>query len=62
MGYTRVDAQAMKAAQPAEYETRLAQARRRLQEAGAHYVIDSVAGLPAVIEDIEARLKRGEAP
>jgi phosphonoacetaldehyde hydrolase len=62
MGYTLADVQALKATHPTEYETRLALARRRLQDAGAHYVIDSVAELPAVIEGIEARLKRGEAP
>ncbi|EGI77978.1 phosphonoacetaldehyde hydrolase [Hylemonella gracilis] len=62
MGYTLADVQAMKAEQPTEYETRLAKARRRLQDAGAHYVIDSVADLPAVIENIEARLLKGDAP
>ncbi|URI11787.1 phosphonoacetaldehyde hydrolase [Aquincola tertiaricarbonis] len=43
------------------------QARRQaatatLRAAGAHYVIDSVADLLPVIDDIEARLQRGEQP
>ena len=43
------------------------QARREaataaLRTAGAHYVIDSVADLLPVIDDIEARLMRGERP
>ncbi|WP_348752655.1 phosphonoacetaldehyde hydrolase [uncultured Aquincola sp.] len=43
------------------------QARREaataaLRAAGAHYVIDSVADLLPVIDDIEARLQRGERP
>ncbi len=59
MGYTLADVQAMN---PAERETRKAQAVQKLQAAGAHYVIDSVADLPSVIEAIEARLKRGEQP
>lgn len=36
-------------------------ARQRLDQAGAHYVIDSVADLLPVIEAIEARLAKGEA-
>jgi phosphonoacetaldehyde hydrolase len=37
-------------------------AHRRLRQAGAHYVIDTIAELPEVIEDINARLAAGEAP
>ena len=33
-----------------------------LRRAGSHYVIDSIIELPAVIEDINARLARGECP
>ncbi|NQZ32764.1 MAG: phosphonoacetaldehyde hydrolase [Oceanospirillaceae bacterium] len=36
--------------------------RQLLREAGAHYVIDTIVDLPAVIEDINARLSRGERP
>jgi len=43
-------------------EGRLAQARAVMAQSGAHYVIDSAAGLDAVIDDIEARLKAGEQP
>ncbi|WP_461538405.1 phosphonoacetaldehyde hydrolase [Spongorhabdus nitratireducens] len=45
-----------------EQNTKRQQAYTRLQQAGAHYVIDSVAELPAVIEAIEARMKAGERP
>ena len=37
-------------------------ATARLKASGAHYVIDSVAELMPVIEDIEVRLGRGETP
>jgi phosphonoacetaldehyde hydrolase len=37
-------------------------ATRQLSQAGAHYVIDSVAGLMTVIDAIEGRLVRGERP
>ena len=37
-------------------------ANARFQACGAHYVIDSIADLPEVIEDIEARLACGEQP
>jgi phosphonoacetaldehyde hydrolase len=33
-----------------------------LRKAGAHYVIDSLADLPEVIDDINTRLARGERP
>jgi phosphonoacetaldehyde hydrolase len=34
----------------------LSKARKELADAGAHYVIDTLAGLDAVLDDIEARL------
>jgi phosphonoacetaldehyde hydrolase len=46
----------------AEIERRLAVTREILRKAGAHYVIDSIVELPAVIGDINARLSRGERP
>ncbi|MBI3786101.1 MAG: phosphonoacetaldehyde hydrolase, partial [Deltaproteobacteria bacterium] len=45
-----------------ERDKRRALAADKLARAGAHYVIDSVADLPSTIEDIDARLARGEAP
>nr|WP_300309160.1 phosphonoacetaldehyde hydrolase [Halomonas sp.] len=36
--------------------------REQLAPAGAHYFIDTIADLPEVIEDIQARLARGETP
>ena len=43
--------------------TRLTEETRKLlREAGAHYVIDTITDLPAVIDDINARLARGERP
>jgi phosphonoacetaldehyde hydrolase len=41
---------------------RVAVARDRLFAAGAHYVIDSVAELPAVIDHINTRLAQGDKP
>jgi len=46
----------------AEMQRRMAHTRKILEQAGAHYVIDSLVDLPAVIEDINARLARGEKP
>ncbi|MDP9912007.1 phosphonoacetaldehyde hydrolase [Variovorax boronicumulans] len=43
-------------------QARRARATAELQAAGAHYVIDSVADLPNVLEDIERRLQAGERP
>jgi phosphonoacetaldehyde hydrolase len=46
----------------ADRETRLAEARASLDAAGADFVIDTVADLPAIAEAIAARLARGERP
>ncbi|MNT80004.1 Phosphonoacetaldehyde hydrolase [compost metagenome] len=43
-------------------QARRARATAELRAAGAHYVIDSVADLPNVLEDIERRLQAGERP
>lgn len=43
-------------------EAKLAEARLRLTEAGAHYVVDGIGAVPAVLEEIQARLSRGERP
>ena len=50
-------------ATPAAEQQRLRlQASEELRAGGAHYVIDSVADLMPVIEEIESRLARGEQP
>jgi len=41
----------------AERESRLADARAELQNAGAHYVVDTLAEVHSVLDDIDARLK-----
>ena len=45
-----------------ERQARRAAATRRLAQAGAHYVIDSVADLEECLDDIEARLAAGDQP
>lgn len=45
-----------------ELEERQQRAHLRLAEAGAHHVIDSIADLPGVLDDIAARLCDGERP
>ena len=37
-------------------------ARGELAGAGAHYLIDTLAGLPGIAQQITARLVRGERP
>jgi phosphonoacetaldehyde hydrolase len=41
----------------ADRESRLVEARLELEQAGAHYVVDTLAEVPAVLEDIDARLR-----
>jgi phosphonoacetaldehyde hydrolase len=47
---------------PQVRQIRIDRACRRLAQAGAHYVVDTVADVPAVIDQINARLARGERP
>jgi phosphonoacetaldehyde hydrolase len=47
---------------PGELRGRLRDAEQRLVAAGAHAVIESVTELPATLEQIAARLSRGERP
>ena len=53
---------ALLAADPGAHAARLAAARSRLAGAGAHFVVDSVAELLPVVDEINARLARGETP
>jgi len=50
------------AADPAALEIKLTRAYQRMQHSGAHYVVDSVADVMPVLDDINARLQRGERP
>ena len=47
---------------PEEFEARRAAAYGALARAGAHFVIDSVADLEEVLDEIEGALARGEQP
>jgi len=45
-----------------EYDRKLAKAYEILSASGAHYVIDDITQLPAVVHDINERLARSEKP
>src|SRR5215510_6788949 len=45
-----------------EQQARREAAAARMYQAGAHYVVDSVADMKPCIDDIESRLARGERP
>lgn len=45
-----------------ERTARLAKARGELAKAGAHFVIDSMADIRGVVDEVNARLARGERP
>jgi len=45
-----------------ELEARRAEAYGKLTRAGAHFIIDSVADLPDVLDEIEGAMARGERP
>jgi phosphonoacetaldehyde hydrolase len=52
----------VEALEPAERDRRRQRAYTRLLQAGAHYVVDSLAEVMPCLDDIEARLARGERP
>jgi phosphonoacetaldehyde hydrolase len=54
--------QELEALTPAELERKLATARDGLAKSGAHYVVDGISDILPVIDDINARLARGERP
>ena len=47
---------------PAEQERRRRRAHERMWQAGAHYVVDSIADLLPCLDAIEERMARGERP
>ncbi len=47
---------------PLELKARLNAIRDRLREAGPHYVVESLADCPRVVDEINQRLARGERP
>lgn len=46
----------------AELAARTAAARARLAAAGAHFVVDSIGDVPAILDEIDGLLGRGERP
>jgi phosphonoacetaldehyde hydrolase len=45
-----------------ERRARLEAARMRLGSAGAHYVVDGIGDVPALLDQLDARIARGERP
>lgn len=62
MGMTEEELVQLQKSDFRQYNQKLEQAYKILLNAGAHYVIDDVTGLPAIIDDINHRLSRGELP
>ncbi len=50
------------AADPSLVAAKRDRAYAKLAQAGAHYVVDSIAEIPPILDTIEARLARGERP
>jgi phosphonoacetaldehyde hydrolase len=57
-----LNAEEIAALDPEVYEARLARAYKRMQQSGAHYVVDGISDVPPILDDINARLARGERP
>jgi phosphonoacetaldehyde hydrolase len=57
-----LNAEEIAALDPEVYEARLARAYKRMQQTGAHYVVDGISDVPPILDDINARLARGERP
>jgi phosphonoacetaldehyde hydrolase len=59
LGLTEAEIAAL---EPADLSNRLRCAHQRLAQAGAHYVVESIADVPPILDAIEARLRQGERP
>jgi phosphonoacetaldehyde hydrolase len=47
---------------PAEQQSRLSAASQTLRDGGAHFVIETVADLPAILDEIDWALQSGQSP
>ena len=47
---------------PEVRESKLARAYKRMQQTGAHYVVNSIGDVPPILDQINARLASGEKP
>ena len=54
--------QEIAALEPEALKAKLERAYQRMHQAGAHYVVDTIAEVPPILGDINARLARGERP
>lgn len=52
----------IKALEPEVRERKRRRAYTRMAQAGAHYVVDSITDCPAILDEINMRLARGERP
>lgn len=52
----------LEALDPSAREKKRARAYQRMAQAGAHYVVDAIGDVPPLLDDINARLARGERP
>ena len=59
LGLTEPEAAALA---PAALNERLAEIAQRMRQAGAHYIVETIADVPAVLDTIGGRLQRGEQP
>jgi len=57
-----LDQAALASLPAAERAARIAASAKALRDAGAHYVIETIADLGPVLAEIEARITRGESP
>jgi len=48
--------------EPATLQAKKDRAYQRMKQCGAHYVVDGIWDVPAVLDDIHVRLSRGERP
>jgi phosphonoacetaldehyde hydrolase len=45
-----------------DLQARIAKAQALFEASGAHYIVDTVADVPAIIEQIQQRIEKGETP
>jgi phosphonoacetaldehyde hydrolase len=59
LGLSQAEVEAL---DPGDLRARLRSVRERMYAAGAHYVVKGIGDVPALLDEIDARLARGEHP
>ncbi|HSH00899.1 MAG TPA: phosphonoacetaldehyde hydrolase [Anaerolineae bacterium] len=62
LGLSEAELAQVRALDPITFNAQKERAYQKLYQAGAHYVVDTIADVPRILDDIQDHLNRGERP